>query len=115
MPESVCLSMILGNALGRSLSPSSNSSLCICFTDPWGSRRKPSADKRNFVVVRPPPAGLVLRSPSAVSEARFLRWVQLWQGALVRFRYSDLKEDGGVRGGRGPMGFESTFGCNRLN
>src|ERR1700733_11065561 len=44
MPESVCLSMILGNALGRSLSPSSNSSWCICFTDPCGSGRKPSAD-----------------------------------------------------------------------
>ena len=28
------LSMILGNALGHSLSPSSNSSWCICFTDP---------------------------------------------------------------------------------
>jgi hypothetical protein len=42
--ESVCLSMILGNALGRSLSPSSNSSWFICFTDPCGSRRKPSAD-----------------------------------------------------------------------
>ena len=26
MPESLCMSMILGNALGRSLSPSSNSS-----------------------------------------------------------------------------------------
>ena len=36
----------LGNALGRSLSPSSNSSWCICFTDPCASRRKPSADKR---------------------------------------------------------------------
>jgi hypothetical protein len=24
----------LGNALGRSLSPSSNSSWCMCFTDP---------------------------------------------------------------------------------
>src|SRR5258708_31753833 len=44
MPESVCLSMILVNALGRSLSPSFNSSWCICFTDPCGSRRKPSAD-----------------------------------------------------------------------
>jgi hypothetical protein len=33
MPESVCLSMILGNAPGRSFSPSSNSSWCICFTD----------------------------------------------------------------------------------
>src|SRR6266446_233448 len=50
MPETVCLSMILGNALGRSLSPSSNSSWCICFTDPCGSRRTPSADKRNIVV-----------------------------------------------------------------
>src|SRR6266404_9464306 len=50
MPGSVCLSMILGNALGRSLSPSSNSSRCICFTDPCGSRRKASADKRNIVV-----------------------------------------------------------------
>jgi NADPH:quinone reductase-like Zn-dependent oxidoreductase len=40
----------LGNALGRSLSPSSNSSWCICFTDPCGSRRKPIADKRNVVV-----------------------------------------------------------------
>ena len=48
MPESVCLSMILGNALGRSLSPSSSSSWCICFTDPCGSRRKPSADKRTL-------------------------------------------------------------------
>jgi hypothetical protein len=34
----VCLSMISGNALGRSLSPSFNSSWCICFTDPCGSR-----------------------------------------------------------------------------
>src|ERR1700722_5971877 len=50
MPESVCLSMILGNALGRSLSPSSNFWWCICFTDPCGSRRKPGADKRNIVV-----------------------------------------------------------------
>src|ERR1700674_5515914 len=48
MLESVCLSMILGNALGRSLSPSSNSSWCICFTDPCGSRRKPSADNRRW-------------------------------------------------------------------
>src|SRR5258708_8969632 len=48
MPESVCLSMILGNALGRSLSLSSNSSWCICFTDPCGSRRKPSADNRTL-------------------------------------------------------------------
>jgi hypothetical protein len=29
---------------GRYLSPSSNSSWCICFTDPRGSRRKPRAD-----------------------------------------------------------------------
>jgi hypothetical protein len=43
MPESVCLSMILENALGRSLSPPSNSSWCICFTDPRGARRKPSS------------------------------------------------------------------------
>src|SRR5713226_9726512 len=50
MPESVCLSMILGNALGRSLSLSSNSSWCICFTDPCGSR-KPSGNKRNIVLV----------------------------------------------------------------
>jgi hypothetical protein len=34
MPESVCLSVILGNALGRSLSLFSNSSWRICFTDP---------------------------------------------------------------------------------
>jgi hypothetical protein len=27
-----------------------NSSWCICFTYPCGSRRKPSADKRNIVV-----------------------------------------------------------------
>src|ERR1700687_2761134 len=33
MPESVYLSMILGNALVRSLSLSSNSSWCICFKD----------------------------------------------------------------------------------
>src|SRR5580693_6248177 len=59
MPESVCFSMIFGNGLGRSFSPSSNSSWCTCFTYPCGSRRKPSADKRNFVVIRPPPAGLV--------------------------------------------------------
>src|SRR4029077_3551211 len=69
MPESVCFSMIFGNALGRSLSPSSNSSWCICFTSPYGSRRKPSADKRNFVVVRPPPGGLVLRSRHRASNA----------------------------------------------
>ena len=49
MPESVCLSMLLENALGRSLSPSSNSSWCICSTDPCGSRRKPSADKRTLL------------------------------------------------------------------
>jgi hypothetical protein len=47
-PESVCFSMIFGNALGRSFSPSSNSSWCICFTDPCGSRRNPSADKRTL-------------------------------------------------------------------
>jgi hypothetical protein len=46
MPESVCFSMIWGNALGHSLLPSSNSSWCIYFTDPCGSCRKPSADKR---------------------------------------------------------------------
>src|SRR5271170_6792232 len=39
------LNMILGNALGRSLLLSSNSSWCICFTDPCGSRPKPSADR----------------------------------------------------------------------
>src|SRR4029077_13127786 len=50
MRESVCFSMIFGNGLGRSFSPSSNSSWCICFTYPCGSRRKPSADKRNIVV-----------------------------------------------------------------
>src|SRR5260370_41846089 len=47
MPESVCFSVIFGKAPGRSFSPSSNSSWCICFTYPCGSRRKPSADKRN--------------------------------------------------------------------
>jgi len=36
----------LGIAAGRSLLPSSNSSRCICFTDPCGSRHKSSADKR---------------------------------------------------------------------
>src|ERR1700739_2228304 len=46
MPESVCLRLILGNALGRSSPPSSNSSWYICFTGPSRSRRKPSADKR---------------------------------------------------------------------
>jgi len=50
MLESVCFSVIFGKALGRSFSPSSNSSWCICFTYPCGSRRKPSADKRNLVV-----------------------------------------------------------------
>src|SRR5271169_2935823 len=50
MPESVCFNMICGNSQGRSFSRSSNSSWCICFTDPRGSRRKPSADKRNIVV-----------------------------------------------------------------
>src|SRR5580704_2284057 len=72
MPESVCLSLILGNALGRSLLLSSNSSWCICLTDPCGSRRKPSADKRNFVVVRTPPAGLVLRVGFSTSIGRSL-------------------------------------------
>ena len=33
---------LCGNSLGRSFSPSSNSSWCICFTDPCASRRKPS-------------------------------------------------------------------------
>src|ERR1700683_590092 len=37
MPKSACLSMILGNALGHSLSRSSNSSWSICLTDPCGS------------------------------------------------------------------------------
>ena len=47
------LSMTLGNALGLSLSPSSNSSWCICFTDPCGSCRKPSADTELcFQIVR---------------------------------------------------------------
>src|ERR1700682_3380981 len=45
MPESVCLSMILGDALGRSFSPSSNSSWSICFTNPCGSRHKPNVDE----------------------------------------------------------------------
>src|SRR5579863_9429268 len=45
MPESVCFSVIFGNGLGRSFSPSSNSSWCICSTYPCGSRRKPSSDK----------------------------------------------------------------------
>jgi hypothetical protein len=35
----------LGKCAGPSFSPFSNSSWCICFTDPCGSRRKPSADK----------------------------------------------------------------------
>ena len=37
MPESVWLRMILENAMGHSLSLSSNSSWCICFTNPCGS------------------------------------------------------------------------------
>src|SRR5271170_1350998 len=69
MPESVCFSMIFGNGLGRSFSPSSNSSWCTCFTYPCGSRRRPSADKRNFVVIRPPPAGLVPRSRHLVTKS----------------------------------------------
>src|SRR5258707_8472002 len=48
MPESVCFNMICGNSLGRSFSPSSNSPWYICFTDPRGSRRKPSANKRTL-------------------------------------------------------------------
>jgi hypothetical protein len=43
-PIKLRLSVISENALGRSLPPSSNSSWCIRFTDPGGSRRKPSAD-----------------------------------------------------------------------
>ena len=50
MPESVCLLHDLGKCWAASLSPSSKSSWCICFTDPCGSRRKPSPDKRNIVV-----------------------------------------------------------------
>src|SRR5258708_1927088 len=53
MPESVCLSTILENAPGRSLSPSSNSSWCICFTDPCGSCRKPSADNARYGAALP--------------------------------------------------------------
>jgi len=41
------IGLFQGNSLGRSLLPSSNSSWCICFTDPSGSRRKPSADERD--------------------------------------------------------------------
>src|ERR1700677_1687827 len=53
MPESVCLSMILGNALGRSLSPPSNSSWCICFTDPSArSQRESELTKGNSYVHR---------------------------------------------------------------
>src|ERR1700730_9640025 len=48
MPESVCFSMILGNALGRFFSPSFNSLWCTCFTDPCGSQRKPSANERTL-------------------------------------------------------------------
>jgi hypothetical protein len=48
MPESDCLSMILGNARGRSLSLSSNSSWCICFTGPCRTRRKRSANNRTL-------------------------------------------------------------------
>jgi hypothetical protein len=36
----------LGKCAGRSLLPSSNSSWSICFTDPCGSRHKPSVDER---------------------------------------------------------------------
>jgi hypothetical protein len=50
MPESVCFSMIFGNALGRSFSPCSNSSWRICFTYSCGTRRKPGTDKRNIVI-----------------------------------------------------------------
>jgi len=60
MPESVYFSVIFGNALGRSFSPSSNSSWCICFTYPCGSRRKPSAHNRTL--------------RSAVSVLAFLNW-----------------------------------------
>src|SRR4029077_19310046 len=64
MPESVCLSVILGNALGRSLSLSSNSSWCMCFTDPCASGRKPSADRlRPHVVPVAPNCSREFREP----------------------------------------------------
>ena len=53
MPESVCMKTILGNALGRSLSLSSNSSWCICFTDPCRSHHKPGTDSPNVATVAP--------------------------------------------------------------
>src|SRR6266481_2769284 len=85
MPESVYFSVIFGNGLGRSFSPSSNSSWCIFFTYPCGSRRKPSADKRNFVVIRPPPAGLVPRSRHLVrkSSADEMRVYRFLFGSLI--------------------------------
>ena len=46
MPESGCMSTILGNALGRSSSLSSNSSRCIWFTNPCVSRRKASTNSK---------------------------------------------------------------------
>ena len=55
MPESVCLSVIPGNALGRSLSLSSNLRGVSGFTNPCGSPRKPSANRlsRHGVPVAP--------------------------------------------------------------
>jgi hypothetical protein len=75
--ESVCFSMIFGNALGRSFSPSSNSSWCICFTYPCGSCRKPSADKRTLRMDEP---GEVAKAASflASDDSGFVTGVELF-------------------------------------
>jgi hypothetical protein len=44
MPQSVCLSVMWGSALGRSSSPPCNFSWFICLSDLCGSRRRSSAD-----------------------------------------------------------------------
>src|ERR1700722_54880 len=61
MPESVCLSMILGNALGHSLLPSSNSSRCINFADPYRSKN----NNENHVRARNSFAGAIASVPSS--------------------------------------------------
>jgi len=71
MLESVCLSMILGNAPGRSLSPCSNSSWCICFTDPCGPRRKPRTDSGDIQKLRDRTE--LVGEDLDTSEARFHR------------------------------------------
>src|SRR5271168_4921528 len=132
MPGSVCLSMIWGNSLGRSLLPSSNSLWCICFTDPRGSHRKPSADEPQCRALSPDfPAGLyplarVCRIPPALGMAPALLvcWIEggagfflfaVWPGGDVEPPGRSRPAPGGVELRRGGLNVELSLPIFRLD